>query len=306
MSPIRLAIVLLNWRQEQQTLACVRAVLAGSTVPASVIVVDNESTNASYRALSTAIPANNLIASRENRGYAGGNNLGIRRALELGAEYVLLLNTDAEITPTGLSRLLDRLDAHPQISILGPAIIEGNGHTTKYLVGGRDIARHLVTRIAMPADGVTRLPGYPVREVDYVPGTVFLARTSVLRKIGLLDETYFFSGEIADLCKRARDSEHKVCVDLEVEGRHDLGRTPMHLRETLYVYYSLRNRFLYVKKHHARVRRRYFAYWTIVGLVALVRALWQGKSRRARAVVLALWHAYGGHYGNQNASFPSA
>ena len=79
---------------------------------------------------------------------------------------------------------------------------------------------------------------------------------------GLLDEEFFFSGEIADFCKRARDGGHRVCVDLEAEARHDASETPQTVRDTLYVYYSLRNRFLYAKKHYPFEKAKYLALWS--------------------------------------------
>ena len=142
-----------------------------------------------------------------------------------------------------------------------------------------------------------------IQEVDYVPGTVFLARTSVFKEIGLFDQEYFFSGEIADFCNRARNRGHRICVDLEVEARHDPHLTPIRLRETLYIYYGLRNRFLYIKKHYARKKMIYFAFWTMIGAGGLARAIWQRKKAKAWAIVSALTHAYGGRYGDQNVAF---
>jgi GT2 family glycosyltransferase len=218
-------------------------------------------------------------------------------------EYILLLNTDAEISEAGVSRLIERLKANPQIAILGPLIHEGNDRVRRHLVGGRDIARYSSTRIAVQLGDLKSLPGYPLHEVGYVSGTVFLARGSVFEEVGFLDEQYFFSGEIADFCTRARDSGHKICVDLEVEAQHDSGQTPPPMRETLHVYYGLRNRFLYIRKHHASEKMKYFSYRTLVGVLALARALGQGRIAKARAIVLALTHAHTGQYGNQNAKF---
>jgi GT2 family glycosyltransferase len=235
-SPMGLAVILINWRHEERTLRCARAVAGWHALKPHVIVVDNESTEATRGVLSAAVPAENLICSTVNRGYAGGNNLGIERALAAGLEYVLLLNTDAEISAAGVGRLLARLDAYTQIAIVGPVVNEANERQTRRLVGGRDIARHSFTRITMSPDDTKILPEYPIHAVDYVSGTVFLARSSVFKEIGLLDEEYFLSGEIADFCKRVRDKGYKVCVDLEVEAQHDAGQMPMDRRETLYLY----------------------------------------------------------------------
>ena len=297
-----LAVILLNWRDEERTLRCARAVMGWKALAPRLIVVDNESTKETGEALGAALPAGALICSAANLGYGGGNNLGIKHALAAAMEYVLLLNTDADISADGVSQLLERLNTRPQISIVGSVIQEADDGRTR-LVGGRDIARYSYTRVAVPVGDLRKFTDYPIHEVDYVSGTVLLARVSVLQEIGLLDEEYFFSGEIADFCKRARDRGHKICVDLEVEARHDTGQTPTRLRETLYTYYGLRNRFLYVKKHHRREKIVYFIYWTVLAAVGLGRALWRGNGARARAIALALLHAYGGRYGNQNAKF---
>jgi hypothetical protein len=89
-----------------------------------IIVVDNESTETTYSALSAAVPGENLICSTKNCGYAGGNNLGIKRALAAELEFVLLLYTDAEISSAGVSQLLARLNACTQIAIIGPVVNE--------------------------------------------------------------------------------------------------------------------------------------------------------------------------------------
>jgi GT2 family glycosyltransferase len=299
-----LAVILLNWHHETQTLACAAAVLSWKAIEPRLFVVDNESTPASRRALAADLPAGSLICSAANLGYGGGNNLGIKQALGAGVDHVLLLNADAAISPDAVTRLLRRLEADPAISILGPVIKEMDGGRPRLLAGGRSIARHLSTRISMRPEDVRTLPGYPLAQVDYVPGMVLLARASLFEEIGLLDEEFFFSGEIADFCARARQRGHKVCIDLEVEAEHDLGRTPTTVRETLHVYYGLRNRFLYVRKHHAPSKIGYFVYWTMIAGAVIARALWRGRWGRARAVGWALVDAWSDRYGNRNAIFP--
>ena len=118
----------------------------------------------------------------------------------------------------------------------------------------------------------------------------------------MLDENYFFSGEIADFCKRVRDAGYRVCIDLKVQARHHSDHAEP-LRKTLYVYYSLRNRFLYVRKHHRGMRALYFLYWFGVGTLMIGRALIKGQLAKARAICLALLDGLAGRYGNQNAKF---
>src|SRR5690349_4744884 len=135
-----LAVILINWRQEERTLRCVRAVAGWRALEPRVIVVDNESTEATCSALSAAVPDENLICSAVNTGYAGGNNLGIKRALAAEPEFVLLLNTDAEISSAGVAQLLAKLDEYTQIAIIGPVVNEADDKQTGRHVGGQDIA----------------------------------------------------------------------------------------------------------------------------------------------------------------------
>ena len=298
-----LAVILVNWRNEDRTIPCVAGVKRWTSLKPRVIVVDNQSTSESHRALSRVVAPEELICSEVNLGYGGGNNLGIARALSEGQEFILLLNSDAEILEAGVSALLRRLTDNEDVAILGPVLREGQGADAVRYIGGRDIARAAATKVVAGRDALSVVPDFPLHEVDYVSGTVFLARRGVFEQAGLLDEQFFFSGEIADLCKRARDSGHRACVDLEVEASRDPGGTPAQLRDTLYTYYSLRNRFHYARKHYPTEKVRYGLVWTKIGVAAFVRALQQRKPAKARAIALALAHAHLNRLGNQNAKF---
>lgn len=298
-----LSVIILNWREEQQTLRCVDALRHWDTLKPELIVVDNESSDKSRQVLGDALRTNELVCSRANLGYAGGNNLGIARALKSGAPFVLLLNNDAAIEETDMIRLVDRLRAGPRIAIVGPVLHERRQDGVQCHIGGRDIAQSVLTRKAAKLEDLPLLPGYPLADVDYVPGTVFLARRSAFEQIGFLDEDFFFSGEIADFCKRARDGGHRVCVDLDANARHDASETSQAIRDTLYAYYSLRNRFLYAKKHYPSEQAKYLALWSSLCLVELGRALVAGKLRKAHAILLAVAHGCAGRFGNRNAAF---
>ena len=298
-----LAVILINWRNEQQTLRCAHAVRSWQTLKPGLIVVDNESNEITRKILAEVLSSDQLILSATNLGYSGGNNLGIRRALGGKQKFILLLNSDADIAEAAVIRLLERLEANSDISILGPVIHEGRNGEGPCLIGGRDIALGSSTRIARDRHDLKSVPGYPLHEVDYVSGTIFLARRDLFQQIGFLDERFFFSGEIADLCKRAKNRGHRVCVDLEVQAYHDPSQTVPHLRETLHAYYSLRNRFLFVKKHYAAEKFKYFAYWGCRGVLELARMVRASRTARARAILLALLHGYTNQFGNQNAKF---
>ena len=125
----------------------------------------------------------------------------------------------------------------------------------------------------------------------------------MFERVGLFDERFFFSGETADLCARARAQGYRSFVDLEVMADHDTRATSRTKRETLYTYYSLRNRMLYVRKHSAGSTVRRLSYWGMVYMLQMGRAVGKGELGKARAIALALVHGISDRAGNQNASF---
>ena len=88
----------------------------------TIHVVDNESTPQSSAKLAGALDPSELVCSQTNRGYGGGNNVGIEQARQAGLDYVLLLNSDAEIDEAAVKRLLGRMETNPDLEIIGPVL----------------------------------------------------------------------------------------------------------------------------------------------------------------------------------------
>jgi GT2 family glycosyltransferase len=296
-----LCVVIVNWRNEAQTLRCVASIKHWRILNPSVLVVDNQSTMTSRKALGAVLAADELICSETNRGFAGGNNLGIERTMRAAVPIVLLLNSDAVVTEESICGLLDRLRNNPRVGILGPVLHEEHSGVTRSYAGGGHIMQHALTRHAVEPRELSRLPGYPLYDVDYVPGTIMMVRRVMFDELELFDERFFFSGEVADFCRRARDRGYRVCVDLAVEAYHKPAETS--LRDTLYVYYNLRNRLLYAKKHYGSQRGRYLARWLGLCTAELGKALAQGRLGKARAILLAVIHGCTNQFGDRNAAF---
>ena len=117
-------IVILNWNGASDTVACLRscAHLVDRPAPA-IVVVDNASTDESVPEIHGEFPATPVIEAPSNLGYAGGNNLGIRWALEAGSEYIWLLNNDTRVAPRALAELVDALRADRGAAMAGSKIL---------------------------------------------------------------------------------------------------------------------------------------------------------------------------------------
>lgn len=294
----QLAIIILNWNKATDTLRCLHAISRWSGLVAEVIIVDNGSSHEDLSLLQNAQSQFQLISNGTNRGYAGGNNAGITKALDVGFPYIMLLNSDAAISDSCMKQLLERMEHSPDLGIVGPLLEEGG----RIYAGGRNIGIHSRTRIPYkPEDGDSESG---LLAVDYVPGSALLARREAFEKVGLLDEEFFFSGEIADFCKRVQLAGLKCAVYTGCRASHmpDMDST---MRETLYNYYTLRNRFLFIRRHFRYTKIFWSLRWVADGIVQIIIALLKGKRKRARALWLGLWDGVSGRFGDRNAQFIS-
>lgn len=282
----RLAIILLSWNSHNRTAKLISALSAAIPIDDHIFVIDNGSTEEFQHTDQNVV---SVLRSETNLGFAGGNNVGIRQALKEGYQYILMLNTDLDITYQQIEQLITVLKQRSHLALVGPVLQEGD----TLMFGGRDIGLHLNTRLKKPTADVSHF---------YIPGTVLLIRSEVFGRIGLLDENYFFSGEVADFCTRAGLVGEEIGIDQNTLVHHEI-ETASTLRDTLYVYYNFRNRFLYVRKFHEQKKIPLFFRWIRLGAVQYAGAIKQLRFKKARAIRLAIVHGLFGKYGNQHGRF---
>ena len=287
------AIIILNWNNASDTIATVQAIESWKALAPRIWVVDNGSRDDSVKRIRRECPHLKLLESDHNLGFAAGNNLALRQALAEGqTDYFLLLNNDAVIDEAGMLQLLTTAEQH-DAAVVGPILRDPLPSGAIQAAGGRSVAWYTDTHIyTIPPD----LKPYPV---DYVPGTAILIRANLFGTIGLLDETYFISGEIADFCQRARRQGARIWIDPRVAVYHDRHRSS-ELRVAFYTYYFLRNRFLFVRKFYPRLKWVLIPRWAALGLMSIVASWLRGRRPRARALWLGLRHGLTGQFGDHS------
>lgn len=294
---MKFGVVILNWNNATDTIACVLSIrLWHHTWTPTIIVVDNHSASGDVNRIEAACPEAVLAQAEYNLGFGGGTNIGVQIALETSCDAVLLLNNDARIDQENVERLVQSLKSTADLGVVGPILLDGDKVLS---AGGRDISRHVVTHLQeIPRGG-------RLQSVTYVPGTVALIRADVFRSIGTLDEAYFFGGEIADFCERAKLAGFTVSVDTYSHASHSMERSS-GLRNSLHKYYALRNRFLFINKFRAHKKVRYYSFWTLIAVVQFSKALLLGDFAMARIYRLALIDGLRGRFGGQNTRIISA
>lgn len=233
---------------------CVDSLLQGNP-GTEVLVVDNGSTDGSVPLLRQHYPDLEIIGNDENLGYVRGANQGVRRALELGASHVLLINNDAIARKGMLDRLMDTMGRHPNVGVVGPKIFYYGTNVLWFNGGHFNRTFGLSTHPKMNSldDGDDK-----EREVEFITGCAMLVKSQVFLDIGLFDEDFDIYTEDLDFCLRAKNggydiwlapgalAEHKVSITTGVSGSNTM--TPYRS------YYYARNMMVMVRKRMSGLR----------------------------------------------------
>ncbi len=295
---MRLAIIILNWNAAQETVACIRSLRSLSAISPSIYIVDNNSSVDDQAFLKTHTHNCTVIYNSCNAGFAGGNNIGIQRALADGASAVLLLNNDARINEPDIAILLETLFSDASIGVVGPVLYDPSAAFVLN-AGGKDIGRNYISHFKTP------LRTFSIYDVDYVSGTVLLARSELFQKIGFLDERYFFSGEVADFCKRvsgygkAHELHYRVVIDPRSRAFHNLD-IASEQRERLYTYYTVRNRYLYIRKYLSPHAPFLYGFWIYKHLQHALLCYRMKRYDVTKVILKGLLHGLIGRYGPLN------
>jgi GT2 family glycosyltransferase len=281
-----IVVIVLNWNLAADLAECLASLAATTDAEIQVVVVDNASTDGSVEMVRSRFPEVVLIVNERNLGFAAGNNVGLRYALDLGAEYAFLLNNDTVVAPDLLARLLAVAEAEPSLGILGPKILyHGTDDEVWYL--GHRIHRWLPVPLRVPAtSNAAWLP------VDYVSGCGMWIRREVLETAGLLDETLFMHYEDADYCRRAAAAGYGLACVPGARMWHKVSRSSRHdapaVRRA-----KARNRVRFYRKYpHGPSPWLTTAYLGLSCAALLTRDLLRGDLALARAQVRGLFEGF--------------
>jgi GT2 family glycosyltransferase len=246
-------IVVLNWNGIVDTLACLESLRRLDYAGYRIVVVDNGSTDGSVETLrQESLPSTlEIVETGRNLGYAGGNNVGIRYALDRGADFILLLNNDTTVDPMLLDELLGAAERHPAVGCFGPWIFYM--HEPDRLWFSRSEWSPAKSAFTAPGKGrpASEVPTEPA-DTEYVCGAALFFRAEVAREIGLFDERFFLVYEDSDWCFRARRAGFGCMMVPAARVWHRIGTSFSGEASPLRTYFSTRNNLLWGEKNVAR------------------------------------------------------
>jgi GT2 family glycosyltransferase len=209
-SGVAISVIIASWNAKDYLVNCLATfqpqVIAQN---GEIVVVDNCSRDGSADAVAEAFPEVKLVRNSQNLGFAGANNIGIRQS---HGRYICLANSDVTVPAGTIERLVQYLDQHPQIGVLGPKVLNGDG-TVQFSCWTfpslwNTFCRALALDAIFPksrvfASQLRRLSSFDdVQPVDAVSGCFMIVRSSALKKVGNLDDGFFMYSEDKDWCRR--------------------------------------------------------------------------------------------------------
>lgn len=256
---MRISIIIVSWNAKALLLDCLRSIVAqrfnGSL---EIIVVDNASSDGSPEAVADHFPAVKVIRNNRNYGFAKANNIGIRQST---GDYLLLINSDVVVGESCFSKMLEYMDAHQEIGVLGPRISGGNGRLQRSCMGYPSLWRAFSRALALDSlfprsklfggQLLTFWAHDETRQVEVINGCFWMLRRSSVEQVGLLDERFLIYGEDIDWCRRFNDSGWKVVFFHEASAIHYGGGSSSNAPLKFYLEMQRAN-YQYWLKHHSR------------------------------------------------------
>jgi GT2 family glycosyltransferase len=236
-------IILLNWNGWQDTLECMRSLRRLEYRNWRAVIVDNGSTDDSVVRLREACPEATILETHKNLGFAAGNNVGIRCALNNGADYVFVLNNDTTVFSDTISAFVGFAEKHPTAALMGPKIDRRNPQREWPIRRKLDLLTQLCTFTALRRlvactpviRGVFYCTDSQPSVVQFLPGSALFFRATTFKKAGFFDESTFLDFEELIMAEKVRKAGFSAYFVPQATIRHKGSASASKLRAKRYI-----------------------------------------------------------------------
>lgn len=260
----KVSFVILNYNGKDNTIECLRSI--GNTIlpkdtKVEIIVVDNASIDNSLQSIKEQFPNVAIIANKENTGYSKGNNMGIRYALENGADFIIIMNNDTIVDKNLITEFLKSAEKDENIGIIVPKIYfaksfefhkdryqeKDKGKVFWYAGGIMDWAN--VIGHHRGVDEVDKGQYDKEEKTEFATGCCMLVKRDVFAKISLFNEKYFLYYEDNDFSRKAKNAGYRIIYSPKTIIWHKNAASAGGSGSSLQDYYITRNRMLFGIKY---------------------------------------------------------
>lgn len=285
-------IILVNFNNYNDTIKCLQSLQNINYKNFKILIVDNGSKNNSIEEISTYITDNVIVLkSKENHGFAGGNNIGIKYALENGADYILLLNNDTEVEVNFLSNMLKTAEENENIGLVGCKIKYYNNKKLLWYAGGEiDWFKFIGSNT-----GIKNYDNKMIdkkKEITFVTGCCMLIKREVVEKVGMLPDEYFMYFEDVDFCVRVKEAGYKIIYEPTAVIYHKVGLSGGGEESPFSIKWCTRNRIYFMNKYKHKVSKINFIlsklFFYTTRYIRIIQFYLKGDKKRANAIIEGL------------------
>jgi GT2 family glycosyltransferase len=275
------SIVIVTWNGKKYALECLDSLRAlGPSLRIETIVVDNASTDGTPQTIRDLYPEVKLIENASNLGFAKANNIGIAAS---SGDYVALVNSDVVVPPGCLEKMVDFMQANPDVGLLGPKMLGPAGEVGQSVNRLPTVWNYLCFALGLHAlvpnsklFGGYIMAGYgydKTEDVEVLTGWFWMVPRRALEQVGGLDERFFMYGEDLDWSYRFLKSGWRVVFFAEAEALH-YGAASSGQAPTRFYLEMVRANLQYFQKHYGWLGGLGFLFAT--GIHELIRVAGYG------------------------------
>jgi GT2 family glycosyltransferase len=241
--------VVLSWNGREDTLRCLDSLAELTGPPVQLICADNGSTDGSIEAIRERHPEVELIENGANLGYAGGNNAGIRWALEHGAEWVVLVNNDTVVASDAVAGFAAAAAEHPEAGALAGKLFLADRPDRIWFAGQRYLT-WLGYSGRGRGEGRPDGPRYErIVPTDRAAGALMAVSRRAIERAGLMDEDLFAYVEDVDWSLRIREAGFEILLAPGARAWHAVAGSSGGATSTANLYYGTRNTIAVCERH---------------------------------------------------------
>ena len=229
-----------------------------------IFVVDNNSRDGSVEMVEAEFPHVRVIRSEVNLGFGAANNVALEQAR---GRYIVLLNSDAFLTPDSLRLSVENMDADPSVGLAGGRLVgrdyswQPSARMFPSIVSDFKVMTGLAAKFPKSRffGSFDRTWADPMEqaEVDWVPGAYSIIRSEALARVGFFDPEFFLYSEEVDLCRRIQEAGYKIMYWPEIVVIHIGGESSRQIKTlemssagAQLIRWRMRSTLLYYRKHH--------------------------------------------------------
>lgn len=292
-SPPLVSIITINYNRLILTLDFLSSIAELTYANTEVIVVDNASLEDPSAEIQLQFPQVKVVRSERNLGFSGGNNLGVRHA---EGQFFLFINNDTLVTPTLIEELLIPFEQDPSIGLVSPKILFASRRTIIQYAGSTSVnpitGRNKTIGSHKKDQGQFDIPG----DTAYAFGTAMMTSRKLFEEVGPMPEIYFLYYEELDWSCMFKRAGYRIYFQPSAIVYH-IAYGAVGSNSTLYTYYILRNRILFMRRNIRGWRLWIFYFYTAFVILpkkvtyllipGLMRRRWSHLGAMVRAIS---WH----------------